>query len=144
MIATVAVGTDGSGTSGKAVLAALDLAERFAARIVFISAYQPVDEARLRREKREAPQDIQWTVNPREDVEATLREAEELAEERGLEWESEASLGDPADVLVRLADKHKADVLVIGNRGMHRRVLGSVPNSVTHGAGCSVYLVKTV
>jgi len=45
---------------------------------------------------------------------------------------------------VRLADKHKADVLVIGNRGMHRRVLGSVPNSVTHGAGCSVYLVKTV
>jgi len=133
LIATVAVGTDGSGTAGKAVLAALDLAERFAARIVFISAYQPVDEARLRREKREAPQDIQWTVNPREDVEATLREAEELAEERGLEWESEASLGDPADVLVRLADKHKADVLVIGNRGMHRRVLGSVPNSSPTG-----------
>ena len=44
---------------------------------------------------------------------------------------------------MRLADKYEADVLVIGNRGMHRRVLGSVPNSVTHAANCTVFLVKT-
>jgi nucleotide-binding universal stress UspA family protein len=143
VIATVAVGTDGSGTATKAVESALDLAERYGARIVFISAYQPVDEHRLRREKREAPQDIQWAINPQEDVEATLRAAEELAEERGLEWKSDAATGEPADVLLRLAEKHDADVLVIGNKGMHRRVLGSVPNSVTHGATCSVFLVKT-
>jgi nucleotide-binding universal stress UspA family protein len=143
VIATVAVGTDGSGTATKAVESALDLAERYGARIVFISAYQPVDEHRLRREKREAPQDIQWAINPEEDVDATLRAAEELAEERGLKWMSEAAMGDPADVLLRLAEKHGADVLVIGNKGMHRRVLGSVPNSVTHGATCSVVLVKT-
>ena len=143
MVATVAVGTDGSETAGKAVESALDLAERYGARIVFISAYQPVDEYRLRREKREAPQDVQWTINPEEDVDATLREAEERAEKRGLAWLSEAAMGDPAEVLLRLAEKHGADVLVIGNKGMHRRVLGSVPNSVTHGATCSVYLVKT-
>ena len=143
MIETVAVGTDGSKTADKAVRSAIDLAEHYGARIVFISAYQPVAEQRLRREKREAPQDIQWTINPEEDVEATLREAEELAEERGLSWTSEAAMGEPAEVLVRLADKHAADVLVIGNRGMHRRILGSVPNSVTHAANCSVYLVKT-
>jgi nucleotide-binding universal stress UspA family protein len=34
-------------------------------------------------------------------------------------------------------------LLVIGNKGMHRRVLGSVPNSVTHQAACSVLVVKT-
>ena len=143
MIATVVVGTDGSETAGKAVLAALDLAERFEARIVFVSAYTPVDPQRLRREKRDAPEDIQWSINPQEDVEGWLGEAEELAKERGVPCSSEASKGEPADVLVRLADKHKADVLVIGNKGMRRRVLGSVPNSVTHAAGCSVYLVKT-
>jgi len=143
VIATVAVGTDGSGTAGKAVESALDLAERYGARIVFISAYHPVDEQRLRREKREAPADVQWAINPEEDVDATLRAAEEQAEARGLSWASEAAMGDPADVLLRLAEKHGADVLVIGNKGMHRRVLGSVPNSVTHGATCSVYLVKT-
>ena len=143
MIATVAVGTDGSGTAAKAVLAALELAERFGARIVFISAYSPVDEDRLRHEKRDAPLEIQWTINPEEDVDATLRECEELAEERGLTWASEAAQGDPADVLVKLADRHEADVLVIGNRGMQRRVLGSVPNTVTHKANCTVFLVKT-
>jgi len=143
MIATVAVGTDGSGTAEKAVLAALEMAERYDARVVFISAYSPVDEARLRHEKRDAPQDVQWAINPEEDVDATLRECEELANARGLKWASEAAQGDPADVLVDLADKHDADVLVIGNRGMHRRVLGSVPNTVTHRANCTVYLVKT-
>jgi nucleotide-binding universal stress UspA family protein len=143
MIATVAVGTDGSGTAEKAVLAALELAERFGARIVFISAYAPVDEIRLRHEKRDAPQEVQWTINPEEDVDATLRECERLAEELGLRWASEAAQGDPADILVGLADRHGADVLVIGNRGMHRRVLGSVPNSVTHKANCTVFLVKT-
>jgi nucleotide-binding universal stress UspA family protein len=34
-------------------------------------------------------------------------------------------------------------VLVIGNKGMQRRVLGSVPNTVTHKASCSVLVVKT-
>jgi nucleotide-binding universal stress UspA family protein len=37
----------------------------------------------------------------------------------------------------------QADVLVIGNEGMDRRVLGSVPNTVTHEAACSVFIVKT-
>jgi nucleotide-binding universal stress UspA family protein len=34
-------------------------------------------------------------------------------------------------------------LLVIGNKGMHRRVLASVPNTVTHKAPCSVLVVKT-
>jgi nucleotide-binding universal stress UspA family protein len=143
MIATVAVGTDGSDTASKAVEAALELAQRFEAKVVFLSAYKPVDEHRLRKEQRDAPQDVQWTINPQEDVEATFSDAQELADERGLKWESAAEEGDPADVLVSLAEKHDADVLVIGNKGMQRRILGSVPNSVTHNATCSVFVVKT-
>jgi len=46
-------------------------------------------------------------------------------------------------VLVRLADECGADILVVGNKGMQRRVLGSVPNTVTHKAACSVLIVKT-
>jgi nucleotide-binding universal stress UspA family protein len=51
--------------------------------------------------------------------------------------------GEPADVIVRLAEECGADMLVIGNKGMKRRVLGSVPNKVTHKADCSVLVVKT-
>ena len=46
-------------------------------------------------------------------------------------------------MLVELADKHGADILVLGNKGMQRKVLGSVPNTVSHKAGCHVLIVKT-
>jgi nucleotide-binding universal stress UspA family protein len=143
MVRTVAVGTDGSGTADKAVEFAIDLAARYEAKIVFISAYVPVPESRLARERADAPDDFQWSINPAEDVDATLRSCEERAEARGLRWTSEARPGDPAKVLVELAAATEADVLVIGNKGMQRRVLGSVPNTVSHQAPCSVLIVKT-
>ena len=143
MIKTVAVGTDGSDTAAKAVEFALDLAGRYEAKIVFLSAYRPVAEDRLKREARDAPEDVQWQINPAEDVEPALRDAEDDARERGLDTTSEASEGDASKVLVDLASKHNADVLVIGNKGMRRKVLGSVPNSVSHNAGCHVIIVKT-
>jgi nucleotide-binding universal stress UspA family protein len=143
MIKTVAVGTDGSETAAKAVEFALDLASRYEAKIVFLSAFRPVSEGRLKSEARDAPEDVQWQINPAEDVEPALRDAEDEAREKGLETTSEAKEGDPSKVLVELADKHSADVLVIGNKGMKRKVLGSVPNTVSHNAGCSVLIVKT-
>ena len=143
MVQTVAVGTDGSGTADKAVEFAIEMASRYEARIVFISAYVPKRESELRRERTEAPDDMQWQINPAEDVDATLRDCEERAEEKGLRWTSEAREGDAAKVLVELAESNDADVLVIGNKGMRRKLLGSVPNTVSHNAPCSVMIVKT-
>jgi nucleotide-binding universal stress UspA family protein len=143
MIKTVAVGTDGSDTAAKAVEFALDLAGRFEAKIVFLSAYRPVSEDRLKREQRDAPEDVQWQINPAEEVEPALRDAKEAADERGLESACEAREGEASKVLVELASKHNADLLVIGNKGMERKVLGSVPNTVSHKADCSVLIVKT-
>ena len=76
-------------------------------------------------------------------MDAALAEAEEKAHARGLETTTMAREGHPADVLCRYAEEQSADVLVIGNKGMHRRILGSVPNSVAHKAPCSVVVVKT-
>jgi nucleotide-binding universal stress UspA family protein len=143
MVETIAVGTDGSDTASKAVDFAMDMAERYGAKLIIASAYTPVSEDRLRKEQTEAPQEIQWSINPNEDVDATLRGAEEEAKERGLKYASEARNGDPADVLVEIAADHDADVIVVGNKGMQRRILGSVPNSVSHKAPCSVMIVKT-
>ena len=143
MIKTVAVGTDGSDTAAKAVEFALELASRYEAKIVFLSAYRRVGEDRLKREQRDAPEDVQWQINPAEDVEPALRDAEDDAREKGLETASEAKEGDASKVLVELAEKHNADILVIGNKGMKRKVLGSVPNTVSHNAGCAVLIVKT-
>lgn len=84
-----------------------------------------------------------WSINPSEEVDATLRKVEDEAKERGLEFASEASDGDPAEVLCDIAGDHGADVIVVGNKGMERRLLGSVPNTVAHKAPCSVLVVKT-
>ena len=143
MLKTVAVGTDGTGTASQAVDFAIDLAEKYGARLVAISSYEKVSESRLRHEQRDAPHEVQWTINPTEDVESLLSDVEEKAHEHGLEITTVASEGNPADVLCRYAEEQEADVLVIGNKGMERRLLGSVPNSVAHRAPCSVIVVKT-
>jgi nucleotide-binding universal stress UspA family protein len=143
MVETIAVGTDGSDTAAKAVEFAVAMAEKFGSRLVVISSYTPVPEDKLRKEQEEAPQDVVWSINPMEEVDATLREVEEKAKERGLKTLVEARQGDPAEVLVAVAEDQNADVLVVGNKGMHRKILGSVPNSVSHNAPCSVLIVKT-
>ena len=46
---------------------------------------------------------------------------------------------------VRGLNLFDATMIVIGNQGMHgaKRVLGSVPNSVSHKARCNVLIVST-
>lgn len=143
MVQTIAVGTDGSETAAKAVDFAIDMAERYGSKLVVASSFSPVSEDRLAKEQSDAPQEIQWSINPMEDVEAILRDVEEKARERGVKTVSEARQGSPADVLCDVAEDQGADVLVVGNKGMHRKFLGSVPNSVSHSAPCSVLIVKT-
>jgi nucleotide-binding universal stress UspA family protein len=143
MVNTVAVGTDGSDRAEKAVAFAIDIAKRYQAKLVAISSYHPVSESRLSKEQEEAPQEIQWSLNPMEDVEAILSSVESRALEAGIEVTTVASQGDPADVLIKHAEDQDADLLVVGNRGMKRRFLGSVPNTITHKARCSVVVVKT-
>ena len=87
--------------------------------------------------------EIQWSFSPVARLTEQLTQAAEELRRDGLDCTTLMEEGDPADVLVRLAERCRADVLVIGNKGMQRRMLGSVPNSVTHKAGCSVLVVKT-
>ena len=53
--------------------------------------------------------------------------------------------GNPADALVEVAATVGASLIVVGNQGMHgaKRMLGSVPNTVSHKARCNVLIVST-
>jgi nucleotide-binding universal stress UspA family protein len=144
MIETVAVGTDGSETAGKAMAAALDLAERYGASLVVLTAYAGQSRGSgMPRLSGGAAPDNEWASNDAKHAERILARAEESAAERGLECRTAMAEGEPGEVLVKLAEQHGADVIVVGNKGMHRRVLASVPNTVTHKAPCSVFVVKT-
>src|SRR5262245_28690254 len=138
MISTVAVGTDGSATAAEAVKVAAEMARSFDAELVLISASHGGQKSGGGESV-----EMQWAWNPAARTREILSRAEDEARANGLSCRTLIDEGDPADVLVRLADECDADVLVIGNKGMKRRVLGSVPNSVAHQAPCSVLVVKT-
>ena len=112
MIEKVAVGTDGSETANKAVDFAFDVAEKFGATVVICSSYRPVSEDKVRREQREAPEDIQWSINPTQEVDSTLNTAAERARGRGHRDRHRGPRGRPG----RRALRHR--------RGPRRRPAG--------------------
>ena len=139
MILKIAVGTDGSDTAAQAVAMAAAIAKRYDAEVILLSAFSEAGGARMDSD----PDEVQWAYSPAARVRALLARTREDLERDGVNCRVLVDEGDPAEVLVRLAGECGADLLVIGNRGMHRRMLGSVPNTVTHRAPCSVVVVKT-
>jgi nucleotide-binding universal stress UspA family protein len=63
----------------------------------------------------------------------------------GVAVTSRVCAGDAADSLMAVAGEVGAQMIVVGNKGMlgARRVLGSVPNRVSHHAPCCVLIVQT-
>ena len=146
MFKSIVVGTDGSDTARQAVEEAIGLAKAVGASIELVSAYEPIPNQRLRDEARAAPDDMQWMVNPREDVDATLHQACESIAAAGVPVTPYAREGDPADAILDVAEERGADLIVVGNKGMtgaKRFLLGSVPNKVSHHAPCSVLIIRT-
>jgi nucleotide-binding universal stress UspA family protein len=144
---SILVGTDGSETAHTAVRRAIDLAASLGARLQIVSAYEPVSDQRLRGEEVNVPADLQWMINPHDDVIALLKKAEAQARDAGVATvETFARQGDAADAIVDVAEEQHSDLIVVGNKGMtgaKRFLLGSVPNKVSHHAPCSVLIVRT-
>jgi nucleotide-binding universal stress UspA family protein len=146
MFRSIVVGTDGSDTATQAVRQAVDLAGAVGARLEIVSAYEPVPTQRLREERRDTPEELEWAINPREDVDATLEVAAELARGAKVEVNIYSRQGDPADAILDVAEEREADLIIVGNKGMtgaKRFLLGSVPNKVSHHAPCSVLIIRT-
>lgn len=146
MFTRIVVGTDGSETAGEAVRQAVDLAKAIGATLDIVSAYAPVPERRVRGELSAAPADVQHEIGPREDVNLVLDAAAAEARKEGIVVHTHAVEADPADAILNVTEEVKADLIVVGNKGMtgaRRYLMGSVPNNVSHHAPCSVIIVRT-
>jgi nucleotide-binding universal stress UspA family protein len=140
MVSTIAVGVDASSTAAEAVNLAAELARRFDARLVLLSAYRDAGGGAVAST---ADEELEWAMSASARQREVVARTEERLKQDGVRCSTLVAAGQPADVLVRLAEQCDAEILVVGNKGMQRRVLGSVPNAVTHKAGCSVLVVKT-
>jgi nucleotide-binding universal stress UspA family protein len=142
----IVVGTDGSDTAAEAVRQAVDLAKLAGARLSIVSAYAPVPQRKVKDQLREAPADVQYEIGPREDVNLVLDGAAAAARQEGIEVQTHPVEGDPVEAILSVAEETKADLIVVGNKGMtgaRRFLLGSVPNNISHHAPCSVIIVRT-
>lgn len=142
MYQSIVVGTDGSDTATEAVKRAAALAADWGAALHVVSAHTP---HKAKVAVGAGPEAAQWVADPDYKVDSVLERAVTLAKTGGIEPKIHAPKGDPADALMEVAEREGADLIVVGNRGMTgaRRLLGSVPNKVTHHAGCSVLVVNT-
>ncbi|MHB8465162.1 MAG: universal stress protein [Acidimicrobiales bacterium] len=139
MFTTIVVGTDGSETAQRAVTKAAELATQFGATLHIVCAYQrkpiPLDPM--------LPTEFAWSLTDSTGADRTLANASRSASDRGANVEIHAVAGPAATAIVATAHDVGADLIVVGSKGIERRILGSVPNGVTHAAGCSVLVIHT-
>jgi nucleotide-binding universal stress UspA family protein len=145
MFSSIVVGTDGSATAQEAVRVAAEMARRFGAHLHVLSAYRLFGDmvvvAPALEEKVLGAEGAEEGV--RAEIEARLGAVAEEVERDGVAVTTHLAAGNPAEAILDVALRHHADLIVVGNRGVGNRMLGSVPNNVVQHAPCSVLVVHT-
>jgi nucleotide-binding universal stress UspA family protein len=136
---TVVVGADASATAAEAVRVATELVKLTGGRLHIVTAYKP------QQLRSAAGEEFAKSLNTGDIAASVLADLASRARTSGVEVQTHQEAGDPADAICEVATQVKADVIVVGNKGMSgvRRVLGSVPNSVAHQAPCAVLIAFT-
>ena len=152
MLQNILVAIDGSESANKALNLAMDLADRFSAKLVILNVFSRVtassvvsfptitvgsfpaimeefsNELRFRHEKM---------------LENVLKKAKE--KKPHLNISTRLVEGRPSDIIVETAKKENIGLIILGNRGLSSLkefILGSVSDRVAHDAECSVLIVK--
>lgn len=137
----IVVGTDGSATATNAVVEAILLASALDRPLHVVSAYKSGAT-----KVSSLPPEFQGSLTSLGHVESVLEDVADRARSRGVTAHTHARDGDPATVLLDLAEELGASLLVVGNKGIgsaKRFVLGNVPSKVVHHSPCSTYVVHT-
>ena len=142
MFKNIVVGTDGSETAAAAVALAVELAREQDAKLHLVVGVHTATAVAVPAGGANVSDPLGGAALRG----VAQRMLEEVAGDvKGLETEIHTGVGDPADVIIRIADEVGADLIVVGSKGLRgtRRILGSVPNSVAHKAGCHVLIART-
>jgi nucleotide-binding universal stress UspA family protein len=140
MYSSIVVGTDGSPTAEIALSKGVELARLTGATLHVVSAYEPAPA----RVTGGAPAG-EFSAGSDFKADAVLQRALSRARGADIEVQEHAPKGSAADAILTVAKENGADLIVIGSVGMQgaRRVLGSVPNKVSHQSRCDVLIVQT-
>jgi nucleotide-binding universal stress UspA family protein len=144
MFSRILVAVDGSPASERALKCAVEFSRKFDAGLIIVHVI-------LRRFYAVTPSEagvLATTVFVRE-LEDEGREiigrAEAYVKSEGADYQCKLLQGVPADEIVRAAQSEKADLIVMGSRGLSEVrafLIGSVSDNVSHHAKCPTLIVK--
>jgi nucleotide-binding universal stress UspA family protein len=139
------VGTDGSESASRAVERAAELAAALGAPLHVVMCFQSIPNTTLVSAAAGIGPTLACDDGAGDHASEIVRRAASALAHTGITAETHICEGEPADALITLATGVDAQMIVVGNRGMSgaRRVLGSVPNRVSHRAHCAVLIVPT-
>ncbi|MBH8572681.1 universal stress protein [Nostocaceae cyanobacterium CENA369] len=139
MLKNILVALDGSEIAERVIQTIEDLVFSPETKLILCHVF-PTPESEL-----ELPADRPHPDSPTLSFFQIEKLLQSYQEKLSVESELELVTGDAADEIIRLANIYKADLIVIGSRGltgMKRIVQGSVSSQVVEEANCSVLVVK--
>lgn len=131
------VAVDGSPQGGKTVPVAVDMAKKYGSSVTVVH---------VREHGRYEGSDVD--LGPSTPAEELVEGVLDIFREAGVDAKGEVrrvSPGDTPEQIVDVAKEAKADLIVMGTRGMTEwksLMLGGVANKVVHHATCPVLLVR--
>ena len=145
MFRSIVVGTDGSESAAIAVAGAAEIARLTGATLHIATVGGATTSAMLGDPLAGAAAMSVAAEETRDELNTIVERAAEPAQAQGVTVATHTLIGSAAQALCDLAESVGADLLVVGNRGMNggRRFLGSVPNTISHHAPCSVLIYET-
>ncbi len=138
MYRRILVGYDGSEAGEKAFDNALSLAKSHGAELYVLTVSRPP----------EIGDDVETEAvieNSREHHRKALAPLRQKAMQGGIRAHFEVAVGHPAEQIIFHADRHQADLIVVGDRGRSkfaRLLLGSVSKTVVQYADRPVLVVR--
>jgi len=138
MIRKILLGYDGSRSADNAFNFAVDLARRYSAELHLIAVARPPefgDEVETEAAIEDARHRYDKVLGP---LQARL-------EREPLKAHVHVAVGHPAEQIVRYAEQHHIDHIVVGHRGhtlFERWLIGSIARQVIAYAHCAVTVVR--
>jgi nucleotide-binding universal stress UspA family protein len=143
-ITRILFASDGSEGASKAMHTALSLAQKFALPLTVLNIFEPamplpglpVDEG--------TPREGAYATLSERVLDVVSQDVRHAAENYGVLVSCYQETGDPSEAIVRFAEEHHFDLIVMGSRGLgtFRALLGSVSDRVAHHAHCPVLIVR--
>ncbi len=140
MYKKILLATDGSENARRAANEAAGFVRELSSHVILVYIVNnPPSQSRMVK----ANFDVHSLLE--EDAKSDIKDTLDIFEEEGLAYTLKVAIGDPAAEIIEVAEKEKADLIVIGSRGLGTIkgvFLGSVSQKVTHHAKCPVMIVK--